>query len=314
MYLIDAVTKSTKYTISGDVFGARPAVKGMAVDAGPGMNYHIGNDYGTPEGTRLYAPLEAEYLKTVRDGKGDGYGNYILLYLPQMDITLHLAHLNHIEWYEGKGSIAAGTYIGNTGNTGLSFGPHLHLGVSRGKKYDTVKGEFKDGTWINPSDIRIKQPEIPKPTPSKPNSKFQFKVGDVLEISGHYPTVHNGSFISTPKKHVIVKKIFPKDHYPYQVTDEKGNVLGGVDPVNVYRIVKRNVKPTPSKPVSKQLVEGSQVSTTATKDIFGITLDPYTVNTKKTFTVEQVGRNGNNNHILLKEIMTWVDKSTLKVV
>lgn len=312
-YLIDAVTKDTQYVTgheNGTVFGIRDIPS-----LGMYNNYHIGNDYNTPEGVRLYAPLDGVYLKTVRDGVGDGYGNYILFYIPSMDITLHFAHLNHIEWYEGKGTVKAGTYIGNTGNTGTSTAPHLHLGVARGKKYDTVKGRYGDGTWIDPSTIMIKEPAKPAPAPSKP--KFQFAVGDVLEISGHYPTVHNGNFISTPRKHVTVKKIFPKDHYPYQVTDEKGNILGGVDPVNVYRVVRRKPAPSPSKPKPtpvKEIKEGSFVTCNAKKDIHGTSLDESMFDGKRKYKVIQVGRNGNKNHILLDGVYTWVDKSTAKVV
>ncbi len=69
-----------------------------------------------------------------------------------------------------------------------------------------------------------------------------------------------------------------------------------------------------SKPAAKSIIKGSKVRTTATRDINGTKLDPYTVNAKKTFTVEQVGRNGNKNHILLKEIVTWVDRSSIKVI
>ena len=65
---------------------------------------------------------------------------------------------------------------------------------------------------------------------------------------------------------------------------------------------------------NKTISKGTKVSTTASKDIFGAKLNDSTINAKKAFTVEQVGRNGNANHVLLKEVMTWVDKDTLKVI
>lgn len=173
-YIIDRVTKSGSYVVSGDRFGARKAWGSMAIDAGPGMNYHIGVDYGTPSGTKLYAPADGEFVKTCRDGHGNGYGNYILFYMPTIDKTVHLAHLNHIEWYEGKGLIKEGTYIGNSGNTGLSSGPHLHLGIAQGKKTNLGKGRFKDGTWLNPSTIDFTNiPKVAdKPKPQENNLKF----------------------------------------------------------------------------------------------------------------------------------------------
>lgn len=69
-----------------------------------------------------------------------------------------------------------------------------------------------------------------------------------------------------------------------------------------------------AKPSNKTLKRGSKVKTTATRDIFGTRLDKSVIHPSRTFTVEQVGRNGNMNHILLKEVMTWVHKDTVKVV
>lgn len=63
---------------------------------------------------------------------------------------------------------------------------------------------------------------------------------------------------------------------------------------------------------------GVKVSGTTTcvarKDIFGTSLDPYMFDGKKHYKVIQVGRNGNKNHILLDDVMTRVDKSTVKKV
>ena len=67
-------------------------------------------------------------------------------------------------------------------------------------------------------------------------------------------------------------------------------------------------KPTP-KPQPATFKVGDRVKTNARKDIHGTTLASF-IN-KNYYVIAQVGRNGNNNHILLKGINTWVEKSTL---
>ena len=66
--------------------------------------------------------------------------------------------------------------------------------------------------------------------------------------------------------------------------------------------------------IEKEIKKCSKVTTNATRDIFGTRFDKSVIHPSRTFTVEQVGRNGNMNHILLKEVMTWIDKSTIKQV
>lgn len=181
-HLIDVLTKSTKYVTGytpATRFGKREAVQGTAKDIDGKYNYHIGNDYNTPSGTKLYAPTDGEFLATVRDGWGGGYGNYILFYSPRMKQTYHMAHLADIAPLEGK-KIKEGQYIGATGNTGASSGPHLHLGVARGKKTNTNKGKYRDGTWINPSEVKIAP--APKPEPKPEDKPTTLKVGDKVQI------------------------------------------------------------------------------------------------------------------------------------
>lgn len=248
-YIIDEVTKTDKYVTgheNGTVFGLRTIPSLGMYD-----NYHIGNDYNTPQGTPLYAPVKCEVLRKVDYNDDTGYGYALFLYMIDYNKTLHLSHLSKFADIKEGQIIDQGTLVAYSGGlkgtegAGTSTGAHLHLGIASGKKTDTVKGNLGDGTWLDPSKFDFND-KVEKPQ-TKPSNKYQFNPGDVLEISGHYPTVHNGNFISTPKKHVIVKKVFPKDHYPFQVVDMNGNVLGGVDPVNVYRVVERG-KPIPSEP------------------------------------------------------------------
>lgn len=159
-YMIDSVTKSSKYTVSGSRFGLRPAHSGLIVDY-KGQNYHIGVDYGTPTGTPLYSPDEGELVMVDASGKG-AYGKYVMVYLPHQKISVHMAHMDTVDVKNGQ-KVKRGQRLGTTGNTGLSTGPHLHLGIAKGKKQDLKKGAYMDGTWLNPSEYDFKVKPEPKP-------------------------------------------------------------------------------------------------------------------------------------------------------
>lgn len=152
-YLIDAVTQSTKYMVSGSRFGLREAKWGLLADY-KGKNYHIGVDYGTTVGTPLYAPDSAEVVMCDANGKG-AYGRYVMLYLPYQNVSIHLAHMNKVDVKLGQ-KVNKGTKVGTSGNTGLSSGPHLHLGLASGRKTNLNKGSYGDKTWLNPSKYDFK--------------------------------------------------------------------------------------------------------------------------------------------------------------
>lgn len=186
-YIIDRVTKSTKFIISNGGDGTKFGWRDLSDLGGEKKNYHIGNDYNTPVGTNLYAPCGGEFLLTKRLGNSSDYGNQIYFYMKDYGNTLHLAHLNDIAHLEGK-SIKEGTYIGATGNTGLSSGPHLHLGVARGRKTDNYKGGYGDGTWVNPSTYYLDKKPAPKPVPKpvpKPSAGIDYwrNEGGVFELT-----------------------------------------------------------------------------------------------------------------------------------
>lgn len=83
---------------------------------------HDGIDLGTPIGTPVRAACAGEvFIAEVRGGLGQyiaiSHGN---------SITTGYAHLSEIHVSRGD-RVEAGQVIGNTGNTGISTGPHLHF-------------------------------------------------------------------------------------------------------------------------------------------------------------------------------------------
>jgi murein DD-endopeptidase MepM/ murein hydrolase activator NlpD len=105
---------------------------------------HLGTDFAAPKGRTIYAAgdgriefagIKGGYGKTIIINHGNGYK------------TLY-AHQNGFAKGIRQGmSIKKGEHIGYVGNTGLSSGPHLHLGL------------YKNGTAIDAMSV-ITKPKV----------------------------------------------------------------------------------------------------------------------------------------------------------
>lgn len=95
---------------------------------------HAGTDYAADEDTPIYAAA-AGYVCAAGWNSG-GYGYYVLIYHGTMNdgktySTLY-AHMVRPPVVTAGSYVAQGQHIGNVGNTGNSFGDHLHLEVWQG--------------------------------------------------------------------------------------------------------------------------------------------------------------------------------------
>jgi murein DD-endopeptidase MepM/ murein hydrolase activator NlpD len=95
---------------------------------------HTGVDFAVPTGTKVFATDEGTALE-VREDVG-GYGNYIKLVHPWGE-SLY-AHLSYHLVGQGQ-RVQRGEWIGLTGSTGNSTGPHLHFAI-RVNPYDRTDG------------------------------------------------------------------------------------------------------------------------------------------------------------------------------
>lgn len=84
--------------------------------------YHSGIDIGAPSGTRLYSPISGT---VVQAGWNGGYGNSVTIRLPDGKLLL-LGHLSSVSVRPGQ-SVDVGTFLGLSGSTGYSTGPHVHI-------------------------------------------------------------------------------------------------------------------------------------------------------------------------------------------
>ncbi|GHC62657.1 M23 family metallopeptidase [Limoniibacter endophyticus] len=94
---------------------------------------HAGMDFAVPTGTPVRATAEGT---VVAAGSNGGYGNMIEIEHAN-GFTTRYAHLSRITVSEGQ-KVGTGDFIGHSGNTGRSTGPHLHYEIRR------------DGEAVNP--------------------------------------------------------------------------------------------------------------------------------------------------------------------
>ncbi len=118
-----AAPVTVDYTIS-----ARYGLPGDGWIAG----YHTGVDLAVPTGTPVYSVGPGEVHSTSTEG---AYGNHILVRMADGRYVLY-AHLDRMSVAPGD-RVRGGTRIGDSGNTGNSTGPHLHLEVRKGTDYGT---------------------------------------------------------------------------------------------------------------------------------------------------------------------------------
>jgi murein DD-endopeptidase MepM/ murein hydrolase activator NlpD len=90
-----------------------------------GNKYHWGVDFRAPHGTPVIAPVDMKFYKT---GWNENHGLHVIG--QDLDGFYYVfAHLSKIQkndteiYYQGQ-------TIGYVGNTGLSYGPHLHYEIS----------------------------------------------------------------------------------------------------------------------------------------------------------------------------------------
>lgn len=102
---------------------------------GPG---HLGIDISAPEGSNVYASGSG-VVTMAQGGYNYGYGNVVQIDHGNGYVTVY-AHLSQINVSPCQ-PVGQGTLVGLSGNTGNSFGAHLHFEIRIG------------GTNVNPYDI-----------------------------------------------------------------------------------------------------------------------------------------------------------------
>lgn len=103
-----------------------------------GARGHKGMDIAGPWGTPIVAAADGQVIEAnTTDSWGYSWGYYVLIYHNGTYSTRY-AHMSSVAVSTGQ-YVTAGTIIGYEGNTGNSFGAHLHFEV------------YENGTRVNPA-------------------------------------------------------------------------------------------------------------------------------------------------------------------
>lgn len=118
--------------------------QGMPIEGTLTQNSHTGHialDIGAPEGTPVKSTMSG---KVVYAGwNEEGYGNLVIV--ENGPYRTYYAHLSKIPVEVGQ-QVKAGEWIGQSGNTGNSTGPHLHYEVRvNGQQIDPTSLTLKAG-------------------------------------------------------------------------------------------------------------------------------------------------------------------------
>lgn len=86
--------------------------------------FHNGTDIGIPTGTPLYSAIKG----TVTTARYSDTAGYYLTVTSESGWTVTFMHMDSMDVSVGN-EVEQGDYLGDSGNTGRSTGPHLHLEV-----------------------------------------------------------------------------------------------------------------------------------------------------------------------------------------
>lgn len=110
----------------------------------PGASGHNGIDWRSPTGTPVKARFSGIVKITGTNPPKTNFGDYIKIFHPQLNISSWYAHLLSFKVVPGQ-VVSAGQIIALSDNTGLSTGPHLHYGESRGETQQWIDPDLTKG-------------------------------------------------------------------------------------------------------------------------------------------------------------------------
>ena len=169
----------TQFNIITQEFGARPEFYGKF-----GLPGHEGIDFEAPEGSELYAVADGVVSDVRPDGDSDPvgkpYGNQLRIQHGEGYTSIY-AHLSQIFAQRGQ-PVQAGQLIGLSGNTGNSFGAHLHLTIKKNGATQAHETSFPydiidPSPYVGAFEVGAR-PAPPEP-PAQPTLQVQVNSPDV---------------------------------------------------------------------------------------------------------------------------------------
>jgi murein DD-endopeptidase MepM/ murein hydrolase activator NlpD len=193
---------------SGDSMGNKPLSvpyspfkpgSGAQITSGKGYRWgrlHKGYDLAARSGTPLYAYFPGKVTHIGIDGTASsaGYGNWVVWKDDVYGAYHFFGHMRDRPSVKVGQVINQGTLMGYVGNTGVSFGPHLHWEIS--STAPASNGQFTSledpGAWLKQHPLKPTKPSqintIDSPNPS-PSSTLPAQVSSKNQPGQNVPSV-----------------------------------------------------------------------------------------------------------------------------
>lgn len=139
-------------------------------------SYHVGTDFGIPQGTTLLATIDGRVSRWT-----DQYGAYIIDITADDGLLVRNGHLSRIDVSNGQ-RVTAGQPIGLTGGipgtpgAGWSTGAHLHWELRRGN------------SWIDPRNLNPQPSNFGDIPQTESDSEMKVVTGGTVALIGEYET------------------------------------------------------------------------------------------------------------------------------
>lgn len=184
-----------------------------------GANYTLDNIVSHSDGTVV--SYRNNYA--TNDKSGNSYGNYVKIKHDNNYYTLY-AHMVYKSVKVKPGDkVKKGQLIGCMGNTGHSFGAHLHFEVYRGNEK------------INPT-IYLTE-DLPK---EEKSDTLKYKIGDVVSINGVYVSSESVTKLKPAITTGTITKIIKTARNPYLL--DNGNIGWVNDDIITSYVTKKTYK------------------------------------------------------------------------
>ena len=136
-----------------------PFGKRTAPTKGASTN-HQGIDIGAREGEPIPFYMDGTVVGT---GSDKANGNFIRI--KDANGNVHtVAHMKFMSPLKTGAKVGRGTIIGNVGSTGISTGPHAHIGVKNAKGQAINPAQFLEGNYIAMDNMNnIQRPDLIDP-------------------------------------------------------------------------------------------------------------------------------------------------------
>ena len=124
-----------------------------------GNHLHNGIDFAAPGGTPLPATEDAVVADLEHNpAKGGGYGKLVFLKGLKSGMYIGYAHLSEVNVNRIGQKVSAGEMIGRVGNTGHSFGDHLHfmVGTNVGFPASDINSTINPLDYLAGKNINVK--------------------------------------------------------------------------------------------------------------------------------------------------------------